>query len=134
MTMQRGWRQLSTTDCSSWPGDPEGTPQRGLLSAIRMLEKLSLIAPIDLGRHWMQVEGIRRISAPNATPRVFAETADLEHLSKAILAGTLPSQAWTVLATTNVRNVALSQGVTDHQVLPISAYPSWCAAFASILQ
>ena len=33
-----------------------------------MLETLGLIPQTDLGRHWMQVEGMRGISAPNATP------------------------------------------------------------------
>ena len=55
---------------------------RVLLSAIRMLEKLNLIPATDLHKHCVQVEGIRRIFAPNAAPRVFAETADLEHLGK----------------------------------------------------
>ena len=41
---------------------------RGLLFAIGMLEKLNLIPTTDLHKHWMQVEGIRRISAPNAAP------------------------------------------------------------------
>ena len=34
---------------------------RGLLSAIRMLEKLHLLPATDLHKQWMQVEGIRRI-------------------------------------------------------------------------
>ena len=47
-----------------------------------MLEKRHLLPASDLHRHCIQVEGIRRICAPNATPQVFAETADLEHLGK----------------------------------------------------
>ena len=57
-----------------------GSAAKGLLYAIRMLENLHLLPSTDLHRHWMQVEGIRRISAPNAAPRVFSETADLEQL------------------------------------------------------
>ena len=55
---------------------------RGLLSAMRILEKLRLIPPTYLTRHWMQVEGIKRLSAPNVAPRVFAETGDLEFLGR----------------------------------------------------
>ena len=47
-----------------------------------ILEKLHLIPPTDLTRHWMQVEGIKRLSAPNVHPRVFAETGDLEFLGR----------------------------------------------------
>ena len=49
---------------------------RWRLSAVRIVEKLQLIPPTDITRHWMQVEGIKRLSAPNAAPRVFTETGD----------------------------------------------------------
>ena len=52
-----------------------GSAARELLSVIRMLEKLHLLPTSEAG-------GIRRISAPNAAPQVFEETADLEHLRK----------------------------------------------------
>ena len=55
---------------------------KGLLPAIKILEKLGLLPLTDFSRHWMQVEGIRRISAPNTDLRVFAETANLEHFGR----------------------------------------------------
>ena len=58
---------------------------RGLLLAMCILEKLQLLPPTDPAPctlHRMHVEGIRRITAPNTSPRTFAETSDLDILGR----------------------------------------------------
>ena len=79
MTTEKAWQRPGTSDCSNWRGDPVETQQ---LLAVRILEKLQLIPPTDLTRHGMRVEGVKRLSAPNVAPRVFAKTGDLEFLGR----------------------------------------------------
>ena len=55
----------------------EASATRGLLTVVRMLEKLRFIPPTNLTGHWMRVKGIKRITASNIGVRVFAETSEL---------------------------------------------------------
>ena len=55
----------------------------GLVSALRVLEKLRLLPPSVLQLHWLQVEAIARITAPHAPPRPYGTAQHLEFLGRA---------------------------------------------------
>ena len=55
----------------------------GLVSALRVLEKLRLLPPSLLQLHWLQVEAIARITAPHAPPRPYGTAQHLEFLGRA---------------------------------------------------
>ena len=54
----------------------------GLVSALRVLEKLRLLPPSILQLHWLQVEAIARITAPQAPPRSYGTAQHLEFLGR----------------------------------------------------
>ena len=53
------------------------------MSALRVLEKLRLLPPSILQLHWLQVEAIARITAPQAPPRSYGTAQHLEFLGRA---------------------------------------------------
>ena len=55
----------------------------GLVSALRVLEKLRLLPPSVLQLHLLQVEAIARITAPHAPPRPYGTAQHLEFLGRA---------------------------------------------------
>ena len=55
----------------------------GLVSALRVLEKLRLLPPSVLQLHWLQVEAIARITAPHAPPRPYGTAQHLDFLGRA---------------------------------------------------
>ena len=57
----------------------------GLVSALRVLEKLRLLPPSVLQLHWLQVEAIARITAPHAPARPYGTAQNLEFLGRACI-------------------------------------------------
>ena len=61
-----------------------GSAARGILSAIRFLEKLQLLPSTITEERWLYAKAIERQTKVNAPNRMWATTEDLENLGKVI--------------------------------------------------